>query len=313
MGPAAKRAAQLAARGDLGEEHPKPESAASDDRSIAAATEPDVRLDVDRRKTNPGHQPQVSGQPGPAAPRRTVQTEQATSPSADHRQVPAADTMQTQPDDAIWDTPPAYPGSTVTKPTAGEAGQGADARPGVSDTPGTEPPNGSADRRDAARRDGQNTGSDAAEKPVPATGATRELAPPIEPSDPAIEQQWFEMARELDVAGVTQVLASHCYLVADEDGVVHLRIEREHATLWNRSHERRIAEALGQRLGGHCRIEISIGPVPGNTPAMLAARDRERAQARAVEVIEGNDNIRALLADFDGTLIRETIEPRAPD
>ena len=84
----------------------------------------------------------------------------------------------------------------------------------------------------------------------------------------------------------------------------------ENAALWNTTHEKRIAEALGKRLGGHCRIDVEIGPVPGNTPAMIEARERARALERAVADIEGNDNIQALLSDFDGTLIRETIEPR---
>ena len=43
---------------------------------------------------------------------------------------------------------------------------------------------------------------------------------------------------------------------------------------------------------------------------MIEARERARALERAVADIEGNDNIQALLSDFDGTLIRETIEPR---
>ena len=46
---------------------------------------------------------------------------------------------------------------------------------------------------------------------------------------------------------------------------------------------------------------------------MLADIENARAQARAVEAIEGNDNIRALLADFDGTLLLESIKPGVPD
>ncbi|MBS05237.1 MAG: hypothetical protein CMQ24_21390 [Gammaproteobacteria bacterium] len=153
-------------------------------------------------------------------------------------------------------------------------------------------------------------GSDVHASTDPAGAAPAEEAGTIAASDPAVEQQWFDLVAELDVSGVTQVLASHCYLIADEDGVVHLRLGRENAALWNTTHEKRIAEALGKRLGGHCRIDVEIGPVPGNTPAMIEARERARALARAVADIEGNDNIQALLSDFDGTLIRETIEPR---
>jgi DNA polymerase-3 subunit gamma/tau len=333
MGPVAKRAAQLAARG---EGVPKPEPAAKEDGSIAAASQPEVDSGTS--------QPQSGSSAAPSSlhsARSAAVSEFATElrhneldavrrgpklPGADLLSPPleAHASEQTVETHAIASENRPEPEHRVPQGTRPNRDENLATSTGVSSLNAEEmatrlgvqsesPVAPATARRETAVRPAANAGS--AQRSDPPGRETRDetLAPAIAPSEPAVEQQWFEMVSELEVAGVTQVLASHCYLVGDETGTVHLRIEPEHATLMNRSHERRIADALGQRLGGPCQIEVSVGPVPGNTPAMLADIENARAQARAVEAIEGNDNIRALLADFDGTLLLESIKPGVPD
>ncbi len=253
MGPAARRAARLAA--------PAADTAASG-RLEPSPSGADTLSEPDS----------MSGQPAPAP-----------AVSTEVRSAPAPEVAQASDDDDIFSDDPS---ESDTKQGSSQA----EAEPVQ-----RAPDEASAKAPDRTQPEAEDV----------------TLAPPIARSEPAVEQQWYDLVRELGVSGVTQVLASHCYLVGDAEGVVHLRIEKDNATLWNKSHEKRIGEALGKRLGGRCQIDVTIGPVPGDTPAAIEARERAKALERAVEDIEGNDNIQALLTDFDGTLIRESIEPRA--
>lgn len=122
---------------------------------------------------------------------------------------------------------------------------------------------------------------------------------------------WGEVLPDLSVSGVTRVLASHCYLASVEGNTLTFHLSSQHAALWNKAHEKRIERALSEVYGGHCRVAIELGDVAGETPAQAAERERIRALAEATEVIDSNHNVQALISNFDGTVIRDTIAPRA--
>ena len=57
------------------------------------------------------------------------------------------------------------------------------------------------------------------------------------------------------------------------------------------------------------KISIEIGLIEEETPAQLDRREKDEAQARAVEVMQNDEVVRTLIERFDGTLDQSSITP----
>lgn len=139
------------------------------------------------------------------------------------------------------------------------------------------------------------------------------------PSD--LPSDWHNILPQLGLSGVTQTLAANCTLESTLDGILddtldgkkgnqcHLRLNEHHASLWNKSHEARISQALTRLYKREVGVSIEVGETRTITPAQLNHRDQEDRQARAVIAIENDENIQALIRNFGGTLNRDSIKP----
>jgi DNA polymerase-3 subunit gamma/tau len=121
--------------------------------------------------------------------------------------------------------------------------------------------------------------------------------------------QWSEILSRLALAGVTQTLASNCSLAENSAECIRLRLSEQHASLWNKTHEERIAKALAGLIGRDIRVEIEIGLIEDETPAQLAARQRDEIQAQAVDLMKKDSVVQTLIENFNGKLDQESITP----
>jgi DNA polymerase-3 subunit gamma/tau len=124
-----------------------------------------------------------------------------------------------------------------------------------------------------------------------------------------VREDWNDILLRLGLSGVTQTLAANCTLERHESNHCHLRLNEHHASLWNKTHESRISQALSRHYNCEMSVSIEIGETQTETPAQLDRRQQEDRQARAVIAIENDENIQALIQNFGGTLNRNSIEP----
>ena len=127
---------------------------------------------------------------------------------------------------------------------------------------------------------------------------------------PLAVEHWAEILVELGLSGVTQSIAANCELVAVEHGVCHLVLKAHHATLWNKTHEDRIAQSLARLYDTEITLALTVGETVGETPAEVAQRHRDERLAMAVVAIDSDAKLKQLIDNFDGTLDRDTIMPR---
>ena len=121
--------------------------------------------------------------------------------------------------------------------------------------------------------------------------------------------QWSEILSRLALAGVTQTLASNCSLAENNAECIRLRLSEQHASLWNKTHEVRIAKAVAGLIGREIRVEIEIGLIEDETPAQLAARQRDEIQAQAEDLMNKDSVVQTLIENFNGKLDQESITP----
>lgn len=138
-----------------------------------------------------------------------------------------------------------------------------------------------------------------------------EPRPAIEPVklDLADNLDWHEILEHMNLVGVTRTLAANCTLDALTESDCELVLAPERASLWNESHENRIAGCLAQLFGQSIRVSIKVAQTEGETPADIARRELEDRQARAVNAIENDQNIQTLIESFNGVIDPESIAP----
>ena len=120
---------------------------------------------------------------------------------------------------------------------------------------------------------------------------------------------WGDVLQQLDLTGVTKTLAANCQLSEFDNAECKLKLNEHHASLWNASHEQRIAIALSELYGSSIGVSIEVGLTDVETPAELDERQQQENMAQAVVDIENDRNVQQLIDSFNGKLDPDSISP----
>ena len=132
-----------------------------------------------------------------------------------------------------------------------------------------------------------------------AGAAVPELAP----------ENWSALLDSLNLSGVTRTLAANCLLHQVENGRCVLKLAEHHASLWNASHEERIADGLSGLYGQDIVVAIEVGETEIETPAQQDERERDERQAEAVQEIENDEHVQQLIKSFNARIDTDSISP----
>jgi DNA polymerase-3 subunit gamma/tau len=120
---------------------------------------------------------------------------------------------------------------------------------------------------------------------------------------------WVEILEALSLSGVAASLAANCQLHSADDQQCTLKLSENHASLWNKTYEFRIAEALGQLYGHEIKVSIEVGAPSVETPAQLTEREKQQSFKQAVADIQGDRYVQQLIENFNGKLDPDSIAP----
>jgi DNA polymerase-3 subunit gamma/tau len=115
-------------------------------------------------------------------------------------------------------------------------------------------------------------------------------------------EQWYGLVAQLSIGGVAKMIAEHSVPEVLEASSIHLVLSAEHDTLLSEAQRANLARALEQSLGREVALEIRVGMTPFETPAQRRGRLQAERQAAAEIAMQEDENVRALLAEFDGQL-----------
>jgi DNA polymerase-3 subunit gamma/tau len=134
----------------------------------------------------------------------------------------------------------------------------------------------------------------------PATSAAPAPASPVSASAAAPRDagSWVEIVNQLGVTGMSKQLAQHCELVSFDDKRIELVLPRVNESFL--AFQDRLKAALQKHFGAELHVSIRLGETGGGSPIEVAARERQRQQAKAVETIEQDPFVQELVKDFGG-------------
>ncbi len=150
-------------------------------------------------------------------------------------------------------------------------------------------------------------------EPVPIPEPPPEL-PPVQnlrkvPYEQAGPQDWPEIYLGLGVTGILQSTAANCQLVGRQGSEFQFILDDTNSTLYDPSHQGRLADLLSNYFIERCSVKIQQGKVTAETPSMIAQRLKIERQAHAVASIKADPIVLQLIQHFDAVLREESIEP----
>jgi DNA polymerase-3 subunit gamma/tau len=125
-------------------------------------------------------------------------------------------------------------------------------------------------------------------------------------------RDWFEVVAKLKLAGVAKMLAEHSVLIGRDEAGWTLCLDADHDTLLSDNAKGAIERAIGEHVGRPTRVTFRVGVPESETPARRKAREATDRQQRAIAALQADDNVRALVAEFDGELRLDTVRPVSP-
>jgi len=154
-------------------------------------------------------------------------------------------------------------------------------------------------------------------KAEPAPAPIPEMPPELPPAqnlrkvpyEQAGPQDWPEIYLGLGVTGILQSTAANCQLVGRQGSEFQFILDDTNSTLYDPSHQGRLADLLSNYFIERCSVKIQQGKVTAETPSMIAQRLKIERQAHAVASIKADPIVLQLIEHFDAVLREESIEP----
>ncbi len=151
-----------------------------------------------------------------------------------------------------------------------------------------------------------------AESPAPIQSAypqQKSVDTPTSTAEILTAASWPALWQRLPLAGVIRNTAAHCSLELVNGQNYHFILDQDHAGLFDESHAQRLGESLGQYLGKPCNVIIKTGIPGGTTPQQMQLQKRAQHQQDAEECFRSDATVIALLQQFDGEIVQDSIKP----
>lgn len=129
------------------------------------------------------------------------------------------------------------------------------------------------------------------------------------PYGQASPADWTEIYLGLGVTGILQSTVANCQMINRQGNDFYFVLDKANSTLYDTSHEKRLADLLSDYFVEPVRAHIQMGEITAETPSMMAIRLREERLQDAISAIKNDPIVQQLIAQFGATLREETIQP----
>jgi len=159
--------------------------------------------------------------------------------------------------------------------------------------------------------------ADLVAKPVSAAGVAPSAAA-RSPADTAVIDvthggelavRWIGVIDQIGLTGMTYNIAANASLRSVEAGCWSFALTNQQIHLFNATHQQRLGQALSDHFGDTVRVEVVEAPAQGETPAEYQQRKRQERQVQAVQAIENDPNVQAIIANYDARIDLASIQP----
>ncbi len=144
-----------------------------------------------------------------------------------------------------------------------------------------------------------------------AAGAATEPSVPALSLDQLSPENWLDVYLQLNVNGILQSTVSNCVYLGRDEQQLHFLLDKSNATLYSDSHPERFAGILSEYFGHSVGVDVTLGDVASETPAIRATRIKRERHQEAVHLVQSDPLVQQLVNQFAVVIDPEKIEPLA--
>jgi len=142
-----------------------------------------------------------------------------------------------------------------------------------------------------------------------ASRAAQAASPGPAPVTAAVDDDWRSLVERMQLKGVVRELAMNCALGRRDGSHWTLVLDASHHQLLSAARQERLQQSLSECLNEQVRLDIEVGGAAVDTPAEQHRAEAQMRQARAVDTIQTDPNVKAIQEAFDATLHTDSIRP----
>ena len=127
--------------------------------------------------------------------------------------------------------------------------------------------------------------------------------------------QWVDLFYQLEISGITRNIAANAVLSSVNGNQLKLTLMEAQSTVYNDGHQREIQKALSKVFNESVDLTVEFGeidPEKSETPSVWRRRKEAERHQAAVKAFEEDDNVKAIIEKFSGTIVSDSIEPLTP-
>jgi DNA polymerase-3 subunit gamma/tau len=109
--------------------------------------------------------------------------------------------------------------------------------------------------------------------------------------------------------GAAGMLAQNAELLSYSDIRFDLQVDEAHRAVATRDYQDKLRLALSEHFGRDIEVNVNIGTIQGETPAVMLVRENAARQEVAVAAIQNDPFIQTLVRDMGGTIDAASIKP----
>lgn len=124
-------------------------------------------------------------------------------------------------------------------------------------------------------------------------------------------EDWAAAIEAMNLTGLARQLASHCVLKEHTSHKLHLLLAPAHAALLASSQQERLQQDLRARYGEQLKLVITVEQTEQESPADEKLRQVDERQRQAVQSLEQDPMVQAMLETFDAVIEPDSIRPES--
>ena len=121
--------------------------------------------------------------------------------------------------------------------------------------------------------------------------------------------RWVALIDQIGLSGMTYNIAANASLRSVTAAEWCFTLAGEQIHLFNDTHRQRLAQALSEHLGETVSVVVIEADAAGETPSQYQQRKREERQLQAVQAIENDKTVQAIIANYDARIDPDSIRP----
>ena len=122
-------------------------------------------------------------------------------------------------------------------------------------------------------------------------------------------QRWLEIFNSTNFSGIVGNVLGNSELIKADDATLHFMLDQNQSAVFSPELVPKLQQALADYFETEITVQISLGEVTSETPAILSQRLKQERHQEMIQEFEQDENVQELVRHFSGSIAKDSIAP----